>query len=122
MIWESWVVIAVFVINLAFLLIMSFVSPYYKVILSKGVGKIFNIVWMCVIVIAAAVLIFYNVQCNVLQDPVAKEMNCKGLAVSIVVFLALLTILNMSWSIYNTIEYDKKKVAMKINTKQEALK
>ena len=105
MLWESWVVLAIFVVNLAFLVIMSFVSPFYKQLLSRGVGKVFNIIWMCVIVSAAAVLMFYNVQCTVMGP--GQGPSCKRLAISIVIFLTLLTILLMTWSIFNTIEYDK---------------
>lgn len=123
MVWESWIVIAVFVINLTFLFIMSFVSPYFKALLSKGIGKVYNIIWMCVIVAAAGVLLFYNTQCNISTDVDIKAINCKRLAIAIVVFLVLLTILNMSWAIYNTIEYDKQKkpssVASKPTTQEQ---
>jgi len=100
------------------MLIMSFASPYFKHIMSMGIGRVFNIVWICVIIAAAGVLMYYNTQCNLsmsmsmVKGPaVADVMNnsCKHLAISVIVFLALLTILNMSWGIYNTIEYDKKK-------------
>ena len=135
--WESWTVLAIFIVNLAFMLIMSFVSPFFKVIMAKGVGKIFNIVWMCVIIAAAGVLMFYNVRCTLdggissslstgtgaasaataatsgtsITANISKTIasgNCRMLAVSIVVFLLLLTILNMAWGIYNTLEYNKK--------------
>ena len=119
MLWESWVVVAVFVVNLAFLLIMSFVSPYFKALLARGIGKAYNIVWMCVIVASAAVLMFYNVQCHLNLDPVGKALDCRRLALSIVVFLVLLTILNMSWAIYNTVEYNKKKPQQSITTQEQ---
>ena len=134
--WESWVVLAIFILNLAFMLIMSFASPFFKEVTSRGIGKIFNIVWICVIIGAAGILMFYNVRClnpsadaNVIAKATGKvggevaealnsiTSNCKMLSISIIVFLSLLTILNMSWTIYNTIEYNKKSTT--INVTQE---
>lgn len=106
MLWESWVTLAIFVINLIFLLVMAFVSPFVKKLMAKGIGKVYNIIWMCVIIASAAVVMFYNMQCAI---GTKDDGSCKRLAVSIVVFLTLLTILNMSWNIYYTIEYAKKK-------------
>ena len=135
--WESWVVLAIFIINLAFMLIMSFASPFFKEMTSRGIGKIFNIVWICVIIGAAGILMFYNVRCinpsgdasgskaigkasgEVMSTLGSITNNCKMLSVSIIVFLALLTILNMSWTIYNTIEYNKKKSTTTVNVTQE---
>lgn len=108
MLWESWVVVAIFVMNFIYMLVMAFVSPYFKVLFAKGVGKAFNITWLCTIIVAAGVLMFYNIRCSLDNN---SGQNCKYLAISIVVFLLLLTILNMSWGIYNTIEYNKKAAA-----------
>ena len=127
--WESWIVLGIFVVNLVFMLIMSFTSPYFKHIMSLGIGKIFNIVWVCVIIASAGVLMFYNMQCTLgsskgatkaLGELVADN-SCKYLAISIVVFLALITVLNMSWGIYNTLEYKNANTTNATNTpvKQE---
>ena len=124
--WESWVVLGIFVLNLVFLLIMSFVSPYFKALTAQGIGKIFNLIWICVIITAAAILMFYNMQCTLGSNSSGSsgssssspgsssgiaDTSCKRLAIAVVVFLALLTVLNLSWNIYNTIEYNKTKAA-----------
>ena len=115
--WEAWVVLAIFLVNLVFLLIMSFVSPYYKQVLSRGQGKLFNIVWLSLLVGASAVLLFYNVQCSISGPTVGND--CKMYAVAIVLFLSVLTIFLMMWGIFNTIEYNRKHPMAAGKTTQE---
>lgn len=105
MLWESWATIAIFIINLVFLLVMTFVSPYFKKLMAKGVGLVFNVTWLVAIIISTAIVMFYSLKCVVGGSK--DDNSCKIFALSVVVLLTVLTILNMSWSIYNTIEYNK---------------
>lgn len=96
---ESWIVSIVFFINLIFLLVMSFVSPYFKAIMSLGLGKIFNICWMVVVIIVAGVLFTFNAQC------IVGTTDCKTLAWIITSIIVILTIANIGFGVYNTVKY-----------------
>jgi len=95
---ESWITIAIFVINLIFFLIMSFVSPYFEVITAEGMGKIFNVMWLVLIIIIAGLIFTFNAQCLLTG-------NCRALSWTIVAILIVVTGLLMAWFIYHTILY-----------------
>lgn len=97
---ESWIVIFVFLINLIFMLVMSFVSPYYKALTSEGLGKIFNIAWIIVVIIVAGVIFTFNAGCLV-------SGHCEVLSWVIVGLLIAMSIGNISWGVYNTVKYKK---------------
>jgi hypothetical protein len=117
MIWESWATIAIFIINLVFLLVMTFVSPFFKKLMAKGVGLVFNVTWLLTITISSAIVMFYSFKC--VLGGSKDDNSCKIFAMSVVVLLTLLTILNMSWSIYNTIEYNKQTSRAKYVSQEE---
>jgi len=95
---ESWIVIGIFIINLVFFLIMSFVSKYYKHELAEGLGSVFNIVWIAVIIVVGAIIMMYNVQCTI-------DGRCQGMAWLIIAILVGLTALNIGLSTYRTLSY-----------------
>jgi len=136
MIWETWAIIAVFIINLLFFIVMSIVSPYYKKITTEGMGRIMNITWIIVIIIVAAVLMFYNVQCALSGTSRGKTQSsngktlinpesCSSLAIAIVVTLAVGTVGVVVWGIVNDIRYRRKlsqatQTPTKVNVIQES--
>ena len=89
----------VFLINLVFMLVMSFVSPYYKALTSEGLGKVFNIIMLVVIIIVAGIIFTFNAQCLV------KGGDCIALARIITGLLVVLTVANIAWGTYNTYFY-----------------
>lgn len=99
---ESWIVIVVFLINLIFMLVMSFVSPYYKTLTSEGLGKVFNIAWIIVVIIVAGVIFTFNAGCLV-------SGHCQVLSWVIVGLLISLSIGNITWGVYNTVKYKSPK-------------
>lgn len=107
---ESWIVMFVFLINLIFMLVMSFVSPYYKALTSEGLGRVFNIIWLVLIIVIAGVIFTFNAQCLV------KGGECSVLSWTITGILVVLTISNIAWGTYNTIKFSKKEST---NVKQE---
>lgn len=95
---ESIVVLIIAICNLTYLFIMNFVSDYYKQLLAKGWGMVFNVSWILLVMIITAVLLTYNVKC-------VKTGQCDALAWIIVIILVVLTAGNITWGIYNTIKY-----------------
>ena len=134
MLWESWTVLALFVVNLVFFVVMSFVSPYYKKITSEGLGRAMNIAWMIVVIIVGAFLMFYNVQCSLSGTQRGKaprgeagklainvnEATCGSLVYVTVAVLGCSTLAIIIWSIVNDIRYRKKLAAGTV--KQESYK
>ena len=100
---ESWIVMFVFLINLTFMLVMSFVSPYYKALTSEGLGRVFNITLLVVVIIVAGIIFTFNSNC------LLRGGNCTVLAWTITIIIVLLTIANIAWGTYNTIKYQKSK-------------
>lgn len=95
---ESWIVLVAFIVNLVFLLVMSFTSNYYKQITAKGKGKVYNIMWIIVIILVSAVLMMYNVNCTI-------KGNCIEFAYLLTGIVVLFTIVNIGWGIHNAIKY-----------------
>lgn len=93
---------------------MSFVSPYYKALTSEGLGKIFNIIMLIVIIIVAGIIFTFNTQCLV------KGGDCVVLSWTITGLIVFLTIANIAWGTYNTIKYKKPVSPVTQETRQEA--
>jgi hypothetical protein len=95
---ESWIVLGVFLINLLFLLIMSFVSPYYEEVTKKGRGRAMNVLWIIVIIAAATVLMMYNVKCTL-------DGKCQYMAATLTGILVVLSVGHIVWVLRNDIRY-----------------
>jgi hypothetical protein len=97
---ESWIVLIAFSIYLVYFVFMSFFSEYYKDKLSEGLGKVFNILWMVVMIVVLTVLLMFNTRC-------AVDGNCKWMSVTIAVLVVLYTLFHMGWGIYHHIRHNK---------------
>ena len=81
---------------------------------SEGLGKIFNIAWIIVVIIASGVLFTFNARCLV-------SGHCEVLSWIIVGVLLVLTIGNIAWGVYNTVKY-KAPINVTQETKQSKTK
>lgn len=99
---EAWIVLSILVMYIIYFTIMSFVSKYYKDRESWGLGHVANVTWMLLVGIVVSVLLVFNVQCTI-------DGNCRPLAITITVLVAMITFAEMGWGIYKTISYDKKR-------------
>jgi len=81
---------------------MSFVSKYYKLMLSEGRGKLLNMLWIFSIIVVGGILLVYNVQCTITGQ-------CEVLAWLITGILFALTVFNITWGIYKTVTYKEPK-------------
>ena len=95
---ESWIVLFVFIVNLIFMLIMSFVSAYYKQFNTKGLCKWFNIAMLGLVIVVGGIFMIYNVQCTITGD-------CQMLAGIITCLLVAFTAFNIGWSVYKTVTF-----------------
>ena len=62
--YQSWIIVGLFIVNLIFWLIMSFISPYCKQILNKGMGFIANIIWLVLLIILSGLFMFASSYCS----------------------------------------------------------
>jgi hypothetical protein len=95
---ESWIVLGVFLINLLFLLIMSFISPYYEEVTKKGRGRTMNIMWIIIIIGAATILMMHNVKCTL-------DGKCRYMAAILTGILVVLSIGHIVWVLRNDARY-----------------
>ncbi len=100
--WETWTVVTLFVVNLVFVVIMIFVSPYYRLGLGSTSDIIASIVYMCLLAITVGVFTTYSVKCNLGHDGA-----CKTLAYLIICLVAVFTALHIGRGIYNAVTYKK---------------
>ena len=101
--WESWTVIGLFLVNLIFVTIMAFVTPYFK---TWTLGKILNLVWILLIIISAAVVMTYNVKCTLSKG---EGMSCNIFVYSIIGLITIVTVGNITFGIYNAMARKKGK-------------
>ena len=77
---------------------MSFVSQYYKKEIARGLGSIFNIVWISVVIVVGGIIMMYNVQCTI-------DGRCEFMAWLVVALLIAFTGLNIGLGVYRTVTY-----------------
>ena len=83
---HSWILVALFAINLIFMFVMTLVSTYYKKVFSEGWGRLMNIIWMIFIITLTGLYLFYNMSCLVSDKP------CTWLAWLTIAIVTILTI------------------------------
>ena len=145
MFWVPYVVVAIFLANLLFYLIMSFKSPYMQKLNAEGPGKVFNIIWLTIIVLVFAALSFFYTTCvsdmslnakkmkkfkssgaststeGSLEDILSALTSCDVAVYLIVAALIAITIPIMTWIVIADRRY-KARVAQENKTSQEAKK
>jgi len=140
MFWVPYVVVAIFLANLLFYLIMSFKSPYMQKLNAEGPGKVFNIIWLTIIVLVFAALSFFYTTCvsemssnarkvkNVKssgdtqqEDLLSALTSCDIAVYLIVAALIAITIPIMTWIVIADRRY-KARMLQENKTSQEAKK
>ena len=147
MFWVPYVVVAIFLANLLFYLIMSFKSPYMQKLNAEGPGKVFNIIWLTIIVLVFAALSFFYTTCvsdmslnakkmkkfkssgsgsstspeRSLEDILSALTSCDVAVYLIVAALIAITIPIMTWIVIADRRY-KARLAQENKTSQEAKK
>lgn len=109
---QTWIILSLFIINLLFVVIMSFVSPFYNSFLIKGSGKILNILWLVIIIALSGVFFFFNSQCILSRD---FSVSCNVLSYMIVGVLAIVTTYIIVFSVLKDIKYRKQMAPKQIN-------
>ena len=145
MFWVPYVVVAIFLANLLFYLIMSFTSPYMQKLNAEGPGKVFNIIWLTIIVLVFAALSFFYTTCvsdmslnakkmkkfkssgsstspdGTLEDILSALTSCDVAVYLIVAALIAITIPIMTWIVIADRRY-KARLAQENKTREEAKK
>ena len=143
MFWVPYVVVAIFLANLLFYLIMSFTSPYMQKLNAEGPGKVFNIIWLTIIVLVFAALSFFYTTCvsdmslnakkmkkfkssgsstdESLEDILSALTSCDVAVYLIVAALIAITIPIMTWIVIADRRY-KARLAQENKTSEEAKK
>ena len=142
MFWVPYVVVAIFLANLLFYLIMSFTSPYMQKLNAEGPGKVFNIIWLTIIVLVFAALSFFYTTCvsdmslnakkvkkfkssgspeGSLEDILSALTSCDVAVYLIVAALIAITIPIMTWIVIADRRY-KARLAQENKTSEEAKK
>lgn len=100
MIPESYIVMGMFVLYIIYYIVMSFASKYYIENQSAGLGRWVNFTWMLIVLFVFAILISINTECVV-------GGNCRYMSVTVATLVVGVTLINMAWGIYHTIERDR---------------
>jgi hypothetical protein len=94
--YHSWILVALFAINLIFTLVMTIVSPFYKQMLASGWGMVMNIIWMVLIILLTGTYLFFNVSC------LMSNGQCVALSWTTVAIVFILT----AWIVVNSLIMD----------------
>jgi FlaA1/EpsC-like NDP-sugar epimerase len=104
---QSWLLIALFIANLIFFLIMSFVSPYYKSAVSRDW---LHIILICIIIIIVGIFMFLKVSCAMR----GQGIYCRLYAWCTILIILAITAWTIIFHIYKDHQY---RTAKKQNNK-----
>lgn len=103
---EGWIVLGVFIAYLMYYILVSFLSDYHKEQLQMGKGRWYNFTWMVILILVFAILLTMSVQCWGVGFK--DGGNCRYLSLTITALVIIITLINVGWDIYNSVEYDNK--------------
>jgi len=103
MIPEAYIVVGSFVVFVLFFIIMSFASKYYIDLQSRGLGRWVNFAWMVIIIIVFGILLTFNVTCTI-------NGNCRYMSILIAALVVGITLMNIIWGIYQTVNFKKQPI------------
>lgn len=95
---QTWILIVLFVINLIFFLVMSFISPYYKRVISKDW---LHIILICIIIIIVGIYMFLNVSCSMR----GQGMYCRLYSWCTIFLVLAISIWTIMYYIYKDHQY-----------------
>jgi hypothetical protein len=98
---QSWIIFSLFLINLLYISLMSFLSPYYKAIMMRSAGKALNLIWISLLIVLSGILLMFNANC------LENGTSCNGLSYSIIGILVLLTCFIIVYSSVKSHLYNK---------------